>query len=102
MRITLAEDSTLLREGIAQLLTAEGHEIVDAVGTAAELLHAVGRRQPDLVVADVRMPPDFLDEGIVAALQIRKLWPEVAVLVLSQYVERRHAADLVSAEGGVG
>jgi len=102
MRITLAEDSTLLREGIAQLLTAEGHEIVDAVGTATELLHAVGRNQPDLVVADVRMPPDFLDEGITAALQIRRRWPEVAVLVLSQYVERRHAADLVSTEGGVG
>lgn len=102
MRITLAEDSTLLREGIAQLLTAEGHTVIDAVGTAVELLHAVARRQPDLVVVDVRMPPSFVDEGITAALRIRREWPAVAVLVLSQYVERRHAADLVSADGGVG
>ncbi len=102
MRLTLAEDSALLREGIAQLLTAEGHQIVDAVGTASHLLTSIAREAPDLVVADVRMPPDFVDEGIRAALQIRREHPGVAVLVLSQYVERRHTAELMDGRGGVG
>lgn len=102
MRITLAEDSALLRESLAQLLAAEGHEIVDSVGTAVELLHAVRLRPPDLVVADVRMPPDHSDEGIRAALEIRRARPEIPVLVLSQYVERRHAAEFLTGAGGVG
>lgn len=102
MRITLAEDSALLRESLAQLLTAEGHEIVDTVGTAVELLHAVRLRPPDLVIADVRMPPDHLDEGIRAALEIRREQPQLPVLVLSQYVERRHAAEFLTGTGGVG
>ncbi|WP_280414019.1 response regulator transcription factor [Nocardia carnea] len=102
MRITLAEDSALLRESLAQLLTAEGHEIVDSVGTAVELLHAVRLRPPDLVVADVRMPPDHIDEGIRAALEIRREQPQIPVLVLSQYVERRHAAEFLTGTGGVG
>lgn len=102
MRITLAEDSALLRESLAQLLTAEGHEIVDSVGTAVELLHAVRLRPPDLVVADVRMPPDHLDEGIRAALEIRRARPGIPVLVLSQYVERRYAAEFLTGAGGVG
>ncbi|MGA6203542.1 response regulator transcription factor [Nocardia testacea] len=102
MRITLAEDSALLRESLAQLLTAEGHEIVDSVGTAIELLHAVRLRPPDLVVADVRMPPDHIDEGIRAALEIRREQPHLPVLVLSQYVERRHAAEFLTGTGGVG
>lgn len=102
MRITLAEDSALLRESLAQLLTAEGHEIVDSVGTAVELLHAVRLRPPDLVVADVRMPPDHIDEGIRAALEVRREQPWIPVLVLSQYVERRHAAEFLTGTGGVG
>ncbi|MEV4776166.1 response regulator transcription factor [Microbacterium sp. LWH12-1.2] len=102
MLITIAEDSALLREGIAQLLVAEGHEIVDAVGSAGELIDAVSERQPQLVIVDVRMPPDFIDEGIRAALTIRSAWPQVAVMVLSQYVERRHATELLTGAGGVG
>lgn len=102
MRITLAEDSALLREGIAQLLTAEGHDIVDSVGSAVELIDAMSRRQPELVIVDVRMPPDFVDEGIRAAITIRSTWPEVAVIVLSQYVERRHATELLTGTGKVG
>lgn len=102
MRITIAEDSALLREGIAQLLTAEGHEIVDSVGSGIELIDAVSQRQPQLVIVDVRMPPDFIDEGIRAALTIRSTWPEIAVIVLSQYVERRHATELLTGAGGVG
>ncbi|WP_194814710.1 response regulator transcription factor [Nocardia sp. XZ_19_385] len=102
MRITLADDSALLRESIAQLLTAEGHEIIDSVGTATELLAAVGIRQPDLVIADVRMPPDHIDEGIRAALEIRARWPGVAVLVLSQYIERRYATEFLTGTGGIG
>lgn len=102
MRITLAEDSALLRESLAQLLIAEGHEVVDSVGTAVELLHAVRLRPPDLVVADVRMPPDHIDEGIRAALTIRREQPDIPVLVLSQYVERRHAAEFLTGSGGVG
>ncbi|MFF2391630.1 response regulator [Nocardia sp. NPDC058114] len=102
MRITLAEDSALLRESMAQLLTAEGHEIVDSVGTGTELLAAVRVRPPDLVIADVRMPPDHVDEGIRAALEIRRDQPGVAVLVLSQYVERRHAAEFLTGTGGIG
>lgn len=102
MRITIAEDSALLREGIAQLLTAEGHEIVDSVSSGIELIDAVSQRQPQLVIVDVRMPPDFIDEGIRAALTIRSTWPEIAVIVLSQYVERRHATELLTGAGGVG
>lgn len=100
MLITIAEDSALLREGIAQLLVAEGHEIIDAVGSASELIDAVSERQPQLVIVDVRMPPDFIDEGIRAALTIRSTWPQVAVMVLSQYVERRHATELLTAPVG--
>ncbi len=102
MLITIAEDSALLREGIAQLLVAEGHEIIDSVGSATELIDAVRERRPQLVIVDVRMPPDFVDEGIRAALTIRSTWPQVAVMVLSQYVERRHAAELLTGAGGVG
>ncbi|MFD0557720.1 LuxR family two component transcriptional regulator [Stackebrandtia endophytica] len=102
MRITIAEDSTLLREGIAQLLTAEGHTIVDAVGTADDLRRVVAVDPPDLVIVDVRMPPDYVDEGIHAALQIRAERGEIAVLVLSQYVERRHTGKLLDGRGGVG
>lgn len=96
----LAEDSTLLREGLVRLLAEEGHEVVAAVGDADALLAAVAADPPDVVVADVRMPPTHTDEGVRAALEIRRRWPGVAVLVLSQYVEQRYATDLITGEGG--
>lgn len=102
MRIAIAEDSTLLREGISQLLTAEGHAIVNAVGTADDLLRTITSEPVDLAIVDVRMPPDYVDEGIHAALEIRAEHPGVAVLVLSQHVERRHARELLDGRGGVG
>ena len=97
MRVVIAEDSVLLRAGLTKLLAAAGIEVLAAVGDAEELLAAVLAHQPDVVIADVRMPPGYTDEGIRAALVIRSQWPGVAVLVLSQYVEERYAADLLSA-----
>ncbi|MFJ3584216.1 response regulator [Streptomyces sp. NPDC090127] len=100
MRVILAEDSTLLREGLVRLLAEEGHEVTAAVGTGVELLAAVRADPPDVVVADVRMPPTHTDEGLRAALEIRREWPAVGVLVLSQYVERRYATELLTGESG--
>ena len=103
MRIVIAEDSVLLREGLTKLLSEGGFEVVAAVPDADQLLRAVGEHQPDLVVVDVRMPPTHTDEGIRAALVIRRQYPRVAVLVLSQYVEERYATDLLSVQtSGVG
>ncbi|MGW6460023.1 response regulator transcription factor [Streptomyces sp. NPDC055078] len=103
MRVILAEDSTLLREGLVRLLAEEGHEVLAAVGDGEQLLAAVARRQPDVVVADVRMPPTHTDEGLRAALEIRRRWPAVGVLVLSQYVEKRYATELLTSDReGVG
>ncbi|AQU68892.1 response regulator transcription factor [Streptomyces niveus] len=103
MRVVLAEDSTLLREGLVRLLAEEGHEVVDAVADADTLLAVVAHDQPDVVVADVRMPPSHTDEGLRAALEIRKRWPAVGVLVLSQYVEKRYATELLTGDSeGVG
>jgi len=96
MRVVIAEDSTLLREGLVRLLALDGIETVAAVDTAPALIEAVDTLAPDLAVIDVRMPPTFSDEGIRAALEIRSRWPEVAVLILSQYVEGRYAAELLS------
>ena len=87
MRVVIAEDSVLLQAGLAKILTASGIEVAAAVGDAESLLAAVAEHQPDAVIADVRMPPAYTDEGIKAALVIRQQWPQVAVLVLSQYVE---------------
>ena len=92
----IAEDSVLLREGLVRLLESAGEQVVAAVADADELLAAVAADRPDIVVADVRMPPGFTDEGLRAALAIRKQWPEVGVLVLSQYVEERYATDLLA------
>ncbi|MFI8834417.1 response regulator [Streptomyces afghaniensis] len=103
MRVILAEDSTLLREGLVRLLAEEGHEVLAAVGNAQLLLKAVAEDPPDVVIADVRMPPTHSDEGLRAALEIRERWPEVGVLVLSQYVEKRYATELLTGDSeGVG
>jgi DNA-binding NarL/FixJ family response regulator len=96
MRVVIAEDSVLLREGLARLLAEAGHDVVAAAGDAEEFLRAVGDLAPDVVVVDVRMPPTFTDEGLRAALVVRSRWPGVAVLVLSQYVEERYATELLS------
>jgi DNA-binding NarL/FixJ family response regulator len=96
MRVVIAEDSVLLREGLVRLLTDAGHDVVAAAGEAEEFLRAVDTDQPDAVVVDVRMPPTFTDEGLRAALVVRRRWPDVGVLVLSQYVEERYATELLS------
>ncbi|MFE0136260.1 response regulator [Streptomyces sp. NPDC059037] len=99
----LADDSTLLREGLARLLADEGHTVTASVGDARALLAAVADDPPDAAVIDVRMPPTHTDEGLRAALEIRKGWPGTSVLVLSQYVERRYATELLTtATEGVG
>ncbi|MGW1226452.1 response regulator transcription factor [Streptomyces sp. NPDC001478] len=92
----LAEDSTLLREGLVRLLTEEGHEVTAAVGDAEALLARVAQDPPDVVVTDIRMPPGHKDEGLRAAVEIRDRFPDVGVLVLSQYVERAYAAQLLA------
>jgi DNA-binding NarL/FixJ family response regulator len=97
MRIVIAEDSVLLRDGLTRMLTDAGFEVVAAVPDADQLLKAVAGHQPDLAVIDVRMPPTHTDEGIRAALVIRRQFPEIALLVLSQYVEESYATDLLSA-----
>ncbi len=103
MRVILAEDSTLLREGLVRLLVEEGHDVPAAVGDAEALVSAVAAHLPDVVVTDVRMPPTNSDEGLKAALEIRRRFPGVGVLVLSQYVEQRYAVDLLTEHAdGVG
>jgi DNA-binding NarL/FixJ family response regulator len=97
MRVVLAEDSVLLRAGLTKLLTDGGFEVAAAVGDGNALLDAVLTLEPELAEIDVRMPPTHTDEGIQAALVIRKLHPSVAVFVLSQYVEERYAKDLLTA-----
>jgi DNA-binding NarL/FixJ family response regulator len=96
VRIVIAEDSVLLRDGLTRMLTGGGFEVVAAVPDAGQLLQAVADHQPDLALIDVRMPPTHTDEGIRAALVIRRQYPDVAVLVLSQYVEESYATDLLS------
>lgn len=96
MRVVIAEDSVLLRDGLTRLFAYRDIDVVAAVGDAIALLQSVEQHQPDLLVADVRMPPDFTDEGLRAALQVRQLWPQVGVLVLSQYVEERYATKLLA------
>ena len=103
LRVVLAEDSVLLREGLLRLLGDNGFDVVDAVGDAEAFLRSVEEHRPDLVVVDVRMPPTFTDEGVRAALVVRQQYPDVAVLVLSQYVEENYATELVAARSrGVG
>ena len=96
MRVVVADDSPLLREGVAHVLAEDGIEVVAQVGDATALLHAVERLQPDLAIVDVRMPPTQTDEGARAAIEIRARHPELSVLLLSQVVEARHALKLFS------
>jgi DNA-binding NarL/FixJ family response regulator len=103
MRVVIAEDAVLLREGISRLLTEAGFEVVAGVENGEDLIRAVEEHQPDLCVVDVRMPPTWTDEGVRAALVLRRQWPHVAVLVLSQYVEETYAVDLIAGDTrGVG
>ncbi|MEU5943182.1 response regulator transcription factor [Micromonospora sp. NPDC047548] len=103
MRIVIAEDLLLLRDGLVRMLTDTGHEVVAAVDNATELLTAVTTHRPNLSIVDVRLPPGFRDEGLRAALAIRAADPDARVLILSQYVERAYAAELLAdGRGGVG
>ncbi|MEN3539094.1 response regulator transcription factor [Microbispora sp. ZYX-F-249] len=104
MRVVIAEDSVLLREGLAGLLERFGYDVAAAVGDAPALIAAVAERDPDVVIADVRMPPGFTDEGLRAVLELRAARPSLPVLVLSQYVEQTYAAELLdqAGAGGVG
>ena len=101
MRVVLADDSLLLREGVARVLEEAGFEVVAQSGTAEDLLRHVGMHKPDVAVVDIKMPPTHTDEGLRAAQTIRERYPKVGVLVLSQYVEPTYAMELLaeSAEG---
>ena len=103
MRVVIAEDLALLRDGLTRLLTESGFEVVAAVEDGPGLVRAVMGHKPDVCVVDVRLPPTFTDEGVRAALEARTIMPGLPVLVLSQYVERTFAAELLSdGRGGVG
>ncbi len=110
LRIVIAEDAAVIRAGLAEILADRGHEVVAAVGDAEALMAAVAEQKPDVAIVDVRMPPDHTDEGLRAAIAIRRDHPGTGILVFSQYVETRYAADLLSmrrgahsgASGGVG
>jgi DNA-binding NarL/FixJ family response regulator len=101
LRVVLAEDSVLLREGLIGLLAQFGHEVVAAVGSTETLAAAVAEQHPDIVITDVRMPPGFSDEGLRAAVALRQAHPGLPVLVLSQYVQRTYAAELLDSGDGV-
>jgi DNA-binding NarL/FixJ family response regulator len=96
MHVAIAEDSTLLRDGLVHVLERKGHTVTAAVGDAAALLAAIAADRPDVAIIDVRMPPTHTDEGLRAALTLRRTEPGVAVLVLSQYVETHYAAELLA------
>jgi DNA-binding NarL/FixJ family response regulator len=98
----IAEDAVLLREGLAGLLEDAGHTVLARVGDAEALLAVVAEHEPELAIVDVRMPPTYEDEGMRAAVEIRRLHPATSVLVLSQHVESRFAIELVGSEGGFG
>ncbi|WSP57518.1 response regulator transcription factor [Streptomyces sp. NBC_01241] len=102
LRVVLAEDSVLLREGLIGLLGRFGHEVVAAVGDADALVAAATEHGPDIVVTDVRMPPGFQDEGLHAAVRLRTDRPALPVLVLSQYVQRTYASELLDSGDGSG
>lgn len=103
LRLVIADDAVLLREGLVRLLTEQGHEVVAAVGDGPSLVEAAARYQPDVSIVDVRMPPSHTDEGLRAAVDVRAARPGAAVLVLSQYVELSYANDLLAdRRGAVG
>jgi DNA-binding NarL/FixJ family response regulator len=103
MRVVIAEDSVLLRAGLVEVLEKFGIEVAAATPDAESVLAAIEEHRPDLAILDVRMPPTFTDEGLRAALTVRRQWPQTKVLVLSQYVEERYATELLSEQtSGVG
>jgi DNA-binding NarL/FixJ family response regulator len=103
VRVVIAEDAAILRDGLVQLLTDRGHDVVAAVSDGDALRAAVAEHDPDVAVVDIRMPPSFTDEGLRAAIAIRHERPEVGVLVFSQWVETRYAAELLAgSSSGVG
>jgi DNA-binding NarL/FixJ family response regulator len=103
VRVIIAEDEALLREGLSLVLTQGGFDVVAAAATADDLLRLTAELQPDLVVTDIRMPPDRTDDGLRAALTLRRTMPQVAVVVLSQHLQRRYAVELLGgSSAGVG
>ena len=102
MRIVIAEDSAVVRAGLVEILADSGHDVVAAVGNAEDLLAAVDEQHPDAAVVDVRMPPGYTDEGLRAAIAIRRDHAKTGVLVFSQYIETRYTADLLGAASGGG
>jgi DNA-binding NarL/FixJ family response regulator len=103
LRLVIAEDAAIMRDGLTQTLTRRGHAVVAAVGDATALLEAVREHEPDVAIIDVRMPPTHTDEGLRAARSIRAEYPGVGVLVFSQYIEARSAAELLAGSpAGVG
>jgi len=103
MRVIIAEDEVLLREGIARILGEEGYQVVALAGNRDDLIGKVAAHRPDMVVTDIRMPPGFTDEGLIAAQQIRRDFPDTAIIVLSQHVDTAGAVDLLAGgAGGIG
>ncbi|MGA2531373.1 MAG: response regulator transcription factor [Acidimicrobiales bacterium] len=103
MRVAIAEDSAVLRDGLVQLLADRGFVVTDAVGTADELEEAVERDCPDVAVVDIRMPPTFTDEGLRAAIGLRERYSKLGILLFSQYVETRYASELLARDAaGIG
>jgi DNA-binding NarL/FixJ family response regulator len=103
VRVVIAEDLALLRDGLTRLLRDNGFTVVAAVATGPDLVDSVLREKPDVAIVDIRLPPTFSDEGLRAAIEIRKQAPDTAILVFSQYVEQTYAAELLAdGRGGVG
>jgi DNA-binding NarL/FixJ family response regulator len=103
LRVVIAEDSAILRDGLVQLLADRGFVITDAVADAASLWRSVERERPDVAVVDIRMPPTFTDEGLRAAIELRRHYQGLGILLFSQYIETRYAADLLADDAaGIG
>jgi len=103
VRVVIAEDLALLRDGLQRLLRDNGFEVVAAVEDGPRLIEVVTRERPDIAIVDIRLPPDFRDEGLRAALELRRLEPDTAILMVSQYVEPQYAAELLAdGRGGIG
>jgi DNA-binding NarL/FixJ family response regulator len=102
VRVVIAEDLALLREGMIRLLQDNGFDVVAAVADGDALVHAVRRERPEIAIVDIRLPPSFRDEGLRAAIELRRTVPETAILVVSQYVEHAYASELLAGAGGSG